>query len=82
MILYDCVDYRGPNLITKKNCYLLPLIPETLDRVVCAKIYTKLDIRVAYNCIQVGAGDELKTAFRSKYGHYKYRVISFSIVNG
>ena len=37
-------DYRGLNKITTKNRYLLPLISEALDRLVGAKIYTKLDI--------------------------------------
>ena len=48
-----CVDYRGLNLITQKNCYPLLLISEALDRVVGAKIYTKLDICAAYNRIRV-----------------------------
>ncbi len=77
-----CVDYRGLNLITQKNRYPLPLISEALDRVVGAKIYTKLDIRAAYNRIRVRAGDEWKTAFRSRYGHYEYRVMPFGVVNG
>ena len=47
--LYLCVDYRGFNLITKKNRYPLPLISEALDRVVGAKMFTKLDIQAAYN---------------------------------
>ena len=40
------VDYRRLNIITKKNRYSLPLISEALDRVIGAKIFTKLDIRV------------------------------------
>lgn len=77
-----CVDYRGLNLITQKNRYPLPLISEALDRVVGAKVYTKLDIHAAYNRIRVRAGDEWKTAFRSRYGHYEYRVMPFGVVNG
>ncbi len=65
MNLRLCVDYRGLNLINKKNCYPLPFILETLDRVVGAKLFTKLDIQAAYNQIRVGEGDEWKTAFRS-----------------
>lgn len=77
-----CVDYRGLNLITKKNRYPLPLISEALDRVIGAKLFTKLDIRAAYNRIRVREGDEWKTAFRSRYGHYEYRVMPFGVVNG
>ena len=46
-----CVDYRGLNFITQKNLYPLPLISEALERVVGAKVYTKLDICAAYNRI-------------------------------
>lgn len=60
-----CVDYRGLNLITKKNRYPLPLISEALNRVVREKIFIKLDIQAAYNRIQVRKGDEWKTTFRS-----------------
>ncbi len=59
------VDYRAFNLITQKNIYLLTLISEALERVVGAKVYTKLDIRAAYNRIRVREGDEWKIAFRS-----------------
>jgi hypothetical protein len=32
-----CVDYRGLNNITRKDCYLLPLFTETLRNVAKAK---------------------------------------------
>ncbi len=77
-----CIDYRGLNLITRKNRYPLSLIFEAHDRVVGAKIYTKLDIWAAYNEIRVKAGDEWKTTFCSRYGHYEYRFMPFEVVNG
>ena len=46
------VDYRGLNRITKKDRYPLPLIPDLLDRLNSAKVFTKIDLRGAYNlCI-------------------------------
>lgn len=53
-----CVDYRALNNITIKNRYPLPLIPEALDRLRKAKIYTKLDLKGAYNLVRVREGDE------------------------
>ena len=50
------VDYRGLNTITIKNRYPLPLISETLDRLLKAKIYTKLDIISAFNRIRIKEG--------------------------
>ena len=60
-----CVDYRALNAITVKNQYPLPLISEMLDRMRDAKVFTKLDLRGAYNLIHIHKGDEWKTAFRT-----------------
>jgi hypothetical protein len=46
-----CVDYRGLNKVTIKNRHPLPLITETLDRLVGAAKYTKLDLKDAYHRI-------------------------------
>ena len=58
-----CVDYRGLNKITIKNRYPLPLISGLLDQLNQAKIYTKIDLRGAYNLVRIKEGDEWKTAF-------------------
>ena len=76
-----CVDYRGLNSITIKNRHALPLISETLDRLVGARIYTKLDLKDAYHRIRIKAGDEWKTAFRTRYGHFEYLVMPFGLSN-
>lgn len=76
-----CVDYRQLNAITVKNRYPLPLIPELLDRLRRAKIYTKIDLRGAYNLLRIAKGDEWKTAFRTRYGHYEYLVMPFGLTN-
>ena len=40
-----CVDYRRLNAITKKDCYLIPHIEETLAQLEGAKYFTKIDTR-------------------------------------
>ena len=67
--------------MTKKNWYPLPLIGEALDWLSGAKIYTKLDIRVAYNRVWMNEGDEWKTTFQTWYGHYEYCVMPFGLAN-
>ena len=76
-----CVDYRGLNDLTIKNRYPLPLIQDTLDRVGKAKVYTKLDLRGAYNLLRIKAGEEWKTAFGTRYGHYEFQVMPFGLTN-
>jgi hypothetical protein len=75
-----CVNYRGLNLIRKKNWYPLPLIGEALDQLSGTQYFTKLDIRDAYHCVRVNESDEWKTSFRTRYGHFKYTV-SFGLAN-
>jgi hypothetical protein len=76
-----CVDYRALNHASVKNRYPLPLISEILERVGKAKIFTKLDLRGAYNLIRIKEGDEFKTAFRTRYGQFEYRVMPFGLTN-
>jgi hypothetical protein len=76
-----CVDYRGLNEGTIKNRYPLPLIRETLDQLSKARYYITLDIRDAYNLIRVAAGEEWKTAFRTRYGLFETLVMPFGLTN-
>jgi hypothetical protein len=39
-----CIDYCLLNVITKKDCYLILLIKETIINIVGYKIITKLNI--------------------------------------
>ncbi|KAJ1038012.1 hypothetical protein NDA10_005682 [Ustilago hordei] len=76
-----CVDYQGLNKITVKNRAPLPLIEEQLFLLRKARIYTKLDLRAAYNLIQIAKGDEWKTAFGTQLGLYEYLVMPFGLAN-
>jgi len=76
-----CVDYRQLNEFTIKDRTPLPLIGESLDQLSNATIYTKLDIREAYYNLRIAAGDEWKTAFRTRYGLYEYCVMPFGLTN-
>jgi hypothetical protein len=58
-----CIDYRDINSKTLKNRYPLPLIQETLNMLAQARIFTKLDVRGAYNLVRIKEGDEHKLAF-------------------
>ena len=54
---------------------------ELRERVAGATIFTKLDLEDGYHLIRIRKGDEWKTAFRIRYGHYEYKVMPFGLVN-
>ncbi|CDO75982.1 hypothetical protein BN946_scf184820.g2 [Trametes cinnabarina] len=76
-----CVDYRGLNKITWKDRYPLPLVSDLLDTRRKARIYTKIDLRHAYNLVRIAPGDEWKTAFRTRYGSFEWLVMPFGLSN-
>ncbi|KAK3563138.1 hypothetical protein QTP86_016376, partial [Hemibagrus guttatus] len=51
--LRPCIDYRALNQITVKFRYPLPLISAVLERLRGATVFTKLDLRSAYNLIWI-----------------------------
>jgi hypothetical protein len=61
--------------------YPLPFIQETLDLLVGARIYTKLDVRGVDNLAQVKEGDEYKLAFCTRYGLFEPLVMQFGTTN-
>ena len=67
--------------MTVKNRYPLPLIQETLACLQKARWYTKLDLRDGYYHLRIAKGEEWKTAFRTRYGHFEYQVMPFGLTN-
>src|SRR3984893_15499369 len=76
-----CVDFRGLNKVTKKDCYLLPLTKELLDVPGKAKIYMKLNLRHAYHLVRIAKGDKWKTTFCTQYGSFEWCVMPFGLTN-
>ena len=52
------IDYRELNLVTIKDRYVLPLIIETLDRIIGARYFTLLDLKDAYYRIRIRVGNK------------------------
>ncbi|EPS35483.1 hypothetical protein H072_11124 [Dactylellina haptotyla CBS 200.50] len=79
--LQICIDYRSLNAITIKDRNSLPRIDESLDRLIGATRFTKLDIIVAYHNLRVAPKDVWKTAFRCRYGLFEYLVMPMGLTN-
>ncbi|KAK3529961.1 hypothetical protein QTP86_009347 [Hemibagrus guttatus] len=79
--LRPCIDYRGLNAITVRYPYPLPLVPAALEQLRGARVFTKLDLRSAYNLVRIHEGNEWKTAFHTTSGHYEYCVMPFGLTN-
>ena len=75
------IDYRRLNEIAIRDSYPLPLINDMLESLGKGKIFSKLDLKSAYNLIRIKSGDEYKTAFTCKLGHFEYSVMPFELKN-
>lgn len=56
--------------------YPLPLIPAALEQICHAILFTKRDLRSAYNLVQILPGVDITPS-----GYYEYRVMPFGLVN-
>ena len=52
-----------------------------MDQLVRAYVFSKINLRSGYHQIRVKSGDILKIAFMTCYGHYKYLVMPFGVIN-
>ncbi|GKU88786.1 hypothetical protein SLEP1_g3007 [Rubroshorea leprosula] len=66
-----CIDYRRLNQVTVNNKYPLPRIDDLFDQLQGARVFSKM----------VKPEDVMKTAFRSRYGHYEFLVMLFDLTN-
>nr|GEW68168.1 retrotransposon protein, putative, Ty3-gypsy subclass [Tanacetum cinerariifolium] len=69
-----CIDYRELNKLMVKNRYPLPMIDDLFDQLQGSSVYSKIDLQSGYHQLRVREEDIPKTAFRTRYGHYKFQI--------
>nr|GEY10013.1 putative reverse transcriptase domain-containing protein [Tanacetum cinerariifolium] len=76
-----CIDYLKLNKLTIINRYPLPNINDLVDQLQGLSVYSKIELRSGYHQLRVRDEDIPKTAFRTRYGHYKFQVMPFGLTN-
>jgi hypothetical protein len=76
-----CVDYRKLNDVTKKDCFPLSRIDDTLDTLAGAKWFSTLDLKSGYWQVALHPDDKEKTAFSTGQGLWQFTAMPFRLCN-
>jgi len=77
-----CCDFRLLNKITVKNRFPLPRVDDCLDKLKHARVFSGLDLQSGYHQLPIDPEHRHKTAFRTPFGLYQWKVIPFGLTNG
>jgi len=72
-----CVDYRALNSVTHYDTYPLPYTDTCLGSMDGAVCFSTLDLRSGYHNIPIRESDRDKTAFITRRGCFRYKVLPF-----
>jgi len=76
-----CVDYRKVNELIKKDKFPLPKIDTCLDTLNGCRYYSSCDLRWRYWQTEIDERDCDKTAFVTRKGQWRFKVLSFGLCN-
>jgi len=75
------IDYKQLNKVMIKNKYLLSRIDDLFDQLKGETMFSKIDMRSIYHQVHINEDEIYNTAFRTRYGHYKFVVVPFGLTN-
>ncbi|GJV80830.1 putative reverse transcriptase domain-containing protein [Tanacetum coccineum] len=75
-----CLDCHQLDKLNFKTD-LGPWIDDLFDQLQRSRVYSKIDLRSGYHQLRVREEDIPKTAFRTRYGHYEFQIMSFGFTN-
>ncbi|MCU7858926.1 MAG: DDE-type integrase/transposase/recombinase, partial [Candidatus Thiodiazotropha sp. (ex Lucinoma kastoroae)] len=77
-----CIDFRKLNSRTIRDAYMLPRIDDTMDSLIGAKYFSKLDLRSGYWQVEMEEEDKYKTAFSvGSLGFFECNRMAFGLTN-
>lgn len=76
-----CGDYRRLNAVTLPDRYPLPRIQDFTHQLHNMKIFSKLDIKMAYYWIPIAKEDAQKTAIITPFGLFEFKCMTFGLRN-
>lgn len=77
-----CIDMRQLNAKTVKDAYSLPRINDTIDTLVGARYFSKLDLHSGFWQVEIAEEDRHKTAFSvGPLGFYECNRMAFGLTN-
>ena len=76
-----CVDFKKLNSITETNHHPMLLMPKIVQMISGATIFSKLDLKDAFNQILVKREHQKFTTFKCPKGVFEYKVMPFGLHN-
>ena len=67
--LRPCVDFKRLNAVTEPDHYPMPLMPDIVQMITGSVIFSKLDLKDAFNQIPVKKEHQKFTAFKCPQGY-------------
>jgi len=76
-----CIDFRQLNAVTRKDAYPLPKTDQCFDALAGSCLFSLMDLRSGYHQCALAPEDADKTAFVTRKGRFRFKVLPFGLTN-